>query len=149
MHSNAAQGSVEELRCLSCEVVYEPSPDAGPGDSLGCPACGAFLWLAAKIPSAHPREPDTRATSQVSQGGGVFYDVGGKADGSPVLTLLESVRCLACGAIYSKPADGGTALENPGCPECGYVGWVIAGMPTEEDPPQRRSAADPQPGLQS
>jgi hypothetical protein len=47
-------------------------------------------------------------------------------DETPTLTLLESVECLACGAVYAKPAGGGTARENPGCPECGYVGWVTA-----------------------
>ena len=43
---------------------------------------------------------------------------------SPNLTVLESVRCLECGAIYAKPSGGGTVQENPGCPDCGYVGWV-------------------------
>jgi hypothetical protein len=47
-------------------------------------------------------------------------------DESPRLSLLENVRCLECGAVYTKPADGGTVRENPGCPECGYVGWVTA-----------------------
>jgi hypothetical protein len=36
----------------------------------------------------------------------------------------ESVRCLQCGWIYSKPVFGGTAAKNPGCPMCSYVGWV-------------------------
>lgn len=40
--------------------------------------------------------------------------------------MLESVECLECGAVYAKPAGGGTVRENPGCPECGYVGWVTA-----------------------
>ena len=48
---------------------------------------------------------------------------GGEA---PNLTVLESVRCLECGAIYAKPSGGGTVRENPGCPDCGYVGWVDA-----------------------
>lgn len=42
----------------------------------------------------------------------------------PNLTVLESVRCLECEAVYAKPSGGGTVRENPGCPECGYVGWV-------------------------
>jgi hypothetical protein len=42
------------------------------------------------------------------------------------LSLLESVRCLDCGAVYAKPRDGGTLNQNPGCPDCGYVGWVPA-----------------------
>jgi hypothetical protein len=45
---------------------------------------------------------------------------------SPSLTVLESVQCLECGAVYAKPADGGTVRENPGCPECEYVGWMTA-----------------------
>jgi predicted nucleic acid-binding Zn-ribbon protein len=45
-------------------------------------------------------------------------------DERPRLTAVESVRCLECGAIYAKPAGGGTVHQNPGCPECGYVGWV-------------------------
>ena len=40
------------------------------------------------------------------------------------LRVVESVRCLECGAVYAKPAGGGTVQANPGCPECGYVGWV-------------------------
>jgi hypothetical protein len=28
--------------------------------------------------------------------------------------------------VYAKPRDGGTLHENPGCPDCGYVGWVPA-----------------------
>jgi ribosomal protein S27AE len=59
-----------------------------------------------------------------------------------MLTVLESVRCLECDAVYSKPADGGTVRENPGCPECGYVGWVMADRPRAEDAPPTRSVAD-------
>ena len=44
------------------------------------------------------------------------------------LTVIESVRCLECGAAYAKPAAGGTLRENPGCPDCGYVGWVAAAL---------------------
>jgi len=53
----------------------------------------------------------------------VKSDPGGEA---PILTVLESVRCLECGAVYAKPSGGGTVRENPGCPDCGYVGWVGA-----------------------
>ena len=42
---------------------------------------------------------------------------------------LDRVRCLECGATYVKPADGGTVQENPGCPRCGYVGWISATIP--------------------
>ena len=56
---------------------------------------------------------------------------------------LERVRCLDCGAIYVKPADGGTVHENPGCPDCGYVGWISPGVsPTGPSAPTR-FGADP------
>lgn len=63
-------------------------------------------------------------------------------DGGPNLTVLESVRCLECGATYAKPAAGGTVRENPGCPDCGYVGWVAAGLMAFEASTQHHSAAD-------
>jgi hypothetical protein len=46
---------------------------------------------------------------------------------APKLTVLESVRCLECGLVYAKPSSGGTVQANPGCPDCGYVGWAGAG----------------------
>ena len=68
---------------------------------------------------------------------------GGEA---PDLMAVESVRCLECGAVYAKPADGGTVRENPGCPECGYVGWMSTtpGRLSEAWTPPR-SAAGHQP----
>lgn len=39
------------------------------------------------------------------------------------LKVLVSVRCLECGGVYAKPSAGGTAAMNPGCPDCGYLGW--------------------------
>jgi hypothetical protein len=42
---------------------------------------------------------------------------------------IDRVRCLECGAKYVKPADGGTVHENPGCPKCGYLGWISATIP--------------------
>jgi hypothetical protein len=53
----------------------------------------------------------------------------------------EAVRCLDCGAVYSKPAAGGTVTANPGCPECGYLGWLSISIPFSEDAPLRRSVA--------
>jgi hypothetical protein len=67
-------------------------------------------------------------------------------DEGPQLTVVESVRCLECGAIYAKPLGGGTVRENPGCPECGYVGWMTTSPHAFNEastPP--RSAADLQP----
>ena len=54
--------------------------------------------------------------------------------------VLQSVCCLECGEIYSKPSAGGTAEQNPGCPECGYVGWIPLRLP-EEPRAWRRSVA--------
>lgn len=63
------------------------------------------------------------------------------------LAPIETVRCLSCGAAYTKPSQGGTVRANPGCPECGYVGWVLASNLTnleprrfDEDHPRQRSA---------
>jgi ribosomal protein S27AE len=42
---------------------------------------------------------------------------------------IDRVLCLECGTTYVKPADGGTVQENPGCPKCGYVGWISATIP--------------------
>ena len=63
------------------------------------------------------------------------------------LSRIETVRCLSCGAAYAKPSGGGTVRANPGCPECGYVGWVHASRLTALEPhrsgvgrPRRRSA---------
>ena len=66
------------------------------------------------------------------------------------VAAVETVRCLSCGAAYAKPAGGGTVYANPGCPECGYVGWVQAKSRVltggferrrfSSDPPHRRSA---------
>jgi len=51
----------------------------------------------------------------------------------------DDVRCLDCGSTYSKPAGGGTMRRNPGCPRCGYVGWVALSRPDPDEQP--RSAA--------
>jgi predicted nucleic acid-binding Zn-ribbon protein len=47
------------------------------------------------------------------------------------IALLENVRCLECGEVYAKPTVGGTAEQNPGCPICGYVGWIPVSLPAE------------------
>jgi hypothetical protein len=51
------------------------------------------------------------------------------------------VRCLECGGVYVKPVAGGTVQQNPGCPTCGYVGWIPVRLPVEERM-LRRSVAD-------
>jgi len=53
------------------------------------------------------------------------------------LAVLESVRCLECGEVYSKPSAGGTVTKNPGCPVCGYVGWIPLSLPSEAEGPRR------------
>jgi hypothetical protein len=68
---------------------------------------------------------------------------GSRGDGAPNLSVLESVRCLECGFVYSKPAGGGTARQNPGCPECGYVGWLSIAIPFTQAFAQRRPGVDP------
>jgi hypothetical protein len=42
---------------------------------------------------------------------------------------LEQVRCLNCRQVYDKPVNGSTAGRNPGCPVCGYVGWLSVLVP--------------------
>ena len=68
------------------------------------------------------------------------------ASAHPSLSVLESVRCLDCGAVYSKPSGGGTPKQNPGCPDCGYLGWISTAIPLTSSFERRRSAAGPQPG---
>jgi hypothetical protein len=58
------------------------------------------------------------------------------------LAVFESVRCLECGEVYAKPVAGGTVQKNPGCPVCGYVGWIPLKLPSERGP-QRHSASGP------
>jgi hypothetical protein len=55
------------------------------------------------------------------------------------LAVLESVRCLDCGATYAKPRAGGTVEQNPGCPNCGYVGWLALTLPLERGRRPHRS----------
>jgi predicted nucleic acid-binding Zn-ribbon protein len=57
------------------------------------------------------------------------------------LSVLERVRCLECGTVYAKPSRGGTNRVNPGCPECGYVGWLAVDIPTRV-PERHRSDVD-------
>lgn len=84
--------------------------------------------------------------SQVSAQSGVFKLVESKSgDAAPSLTVLESVRCLDCGSVYSKPAGGGTVRQNPGCPECGYVGWIALDAPIMEPWQPSRPVEDPPP----
>ena len=69
----------------------------------------------------------------------------------PALAVFESVRCLACGTVYAKPSRGGTTRLNPGCPDCGYVGWLPQAEWLREGWPRDRFGADrrPRPSAQS
>jgi predicted nucleic acid-binding Zn-ribbon protein len=53
-----------------------------------------------------------------------------------------SVRCLGCGSVYEKPLGEGTAADNPGCPKCGYVGWIPTEGALNEGSGSRRSGED-------
>ena len=57
---------------------------------------------------------------------------------------IERVRCLDCSTSYSKPAGGGMVHENPGCPRCGYLGWIATTVPTGPEA-RGRSGADLRP----
>lgn len=63
-------------------------------------------------------------------------------NGTGPLSRIERVRCLNCSAPYVKPSGGGTVTANPGCPECGYVGWVQERIPLTMDAAPTRSFAD-------
>lgn len=60
-----------------------------------------------------------------------------------LIDRFESVRCLECGEVYAKPLAGGTVDKNPGCPLCGYVGWIPLNRPPELSSP--RSGEGPPP----
>ena len=51
----------------------------------------------------------------------------------PSVAQMETVTCLSCGALYAKPSSGGTVPANPGCPECGYMGWVLGSSLTRHE----------------
>jgi hypothetical protein len=51
------------------------------------------------------------------------------------------VICLACAAAYEKPAGAGTLAANPGCPTCGYVGWIGVASLTRRDAAAPRGSA--------
>jgi hypothetical protein len=60
------------------------------------------------------------------------------------LAVLETVICLECSEIYAKPVVGGTVQKNPGCPSCGYVGWIPVSVPGEPREPRRSGGGPPQ-----
>jgi hypothetical protein len=58
-------------------------------------------------------------------------------------TTTDRVRCLDCGCVYAKPLGRGTAISNPVCPRCGYLGWVDESLPVTPALLRNRSVADP------
>jgi ribosomal protein S27AE len=74
-------------------------------------------------------------------------------DATETVVHIDRVRCLECGTKYVKPAGGGTVRRNPGCPRCGYVGWISALVPPPATTPPgpHRFAGDPhrRPAVQS
>ena len=71
---------------------------------------------------------------------GIFVVMGIAVPKEATLALLESVCCLECGEVYSKPNGGSTVQKNPGCPTCGYVGWIPLSLPAAAPRARRRSA---------
>ena len=62
-------------------------------------------------------------------------------EGATPFANITRVRCLNCRAPYVKPSGGGTVSANPGCPECGYVGWILERLPVTGDDLTTRSFA--------
>jgi hypothetical protein len=72
--------------------------------------------------------------------------MGGRTDRTErSLWVIETVRCLGCGAVYSRRRERSTSIANAGCPECTYVGWEPARSPEPLTPveasPRFRSVA--------
>jgi hypothetical protein len=72
--------------------------------------------------------------------------MGGRTDHTePSLRVIETVRCLGCGTVYSRRRERSTSIANPGCPECTYVGWEPArsleSLTAEAASPRFRSSA--------
>jgi hypothetical protein len=53
---------------------------------------------------------------------------------------VEQVRCLSCRLVYVKPTKGTTVGRNPGCPSCGYVGWLSVLVPPADPVPPGSAA---------
>ena len=57
----------------------------------------------------------------------------------PALRVIDTVRCLACGSVYSRLREWHSAVS-PGCPDCSYVGWQP--FSADAEPLRFRRAAD-------
>lgn len=78
--------------------------------------------------------------AQVSRPDGIFSCV--EDDSTPAPDIAVPVRCLDCGAVYAKPEGGGAAARSPGCPECGYAGWISGAPRVTATGPRDRPVAD-------
>jgi hypothetical protein len=67
-------------------------------------------------------------------------------DADNTVVHIERVCCLECGTNYVKPTEGSTAHCNPGCPTCGYLGWISAFVPIDPPPAAPRPARPPRYG---
>ena len=165
-HESALRRHGAAGRGLSCSTTRATSTAAASWSSCGsacatrpCSSREAELVAAIDDDVARTRRRPGLSSALPAPGGPVLPAVRKKchkpastwAWGSPSrseasLALLESVRCLECGEIYSKPNAGGTVQKNPGCPTCGYVGWIPlepAGGAASAAPLRRGSAAAP------
>jgi hypothetical protein len=68
-------------------------------------------------------------------------DVEGEDVVRPGRRILR-VRCLDCGVLYLKPTQGGIVSTNPGCPGCGYVGWMVESPTLPRNGGRRRFVSD-------
>ena len=64
----------------------------------------------------------------------------------PTPRFSVTVQCRVCGAPYEKPDARSTVRANPGCPECGALGWMPAyGEVTAVGAAPHRSGVGPPP----
>jgi hypothetical protein len=80
--------------------------------------------------------------TQDRRANGVFIHM----DADDTVVHIERVCCLECGTNYVKPAEGTTAQSNPGCPTCGYLGWISAVVPMGPPIPRTSRARPPRYG---
>jgi hypothetical protein len=90
------------------------------------------------------RSRDARACRKISHPAESLYGVIGDWREQGEIHEVETVRCLECARLYGKPTRGGTVRANPGCPHCGYVGWLSAAIPFTREIAPLRSVEDRQ-----
>jgi hypothetical protein len=55
--------------------------------------------------------------------GSYLHMAGWMQEEEPSFRVIETVRCLGCGSVYWRRRERSTAIANPGCPACTYLGW--------------------------